>query len=93
MTRCNCGASCGENRYHEYGSIGCQYRAKQQTVDIVPVIREELDNLRRFNREMRDLLQKIVDHSLQDPFNQSTLFGNALSAKKLLVEQEIGEFR
>ena len=26
--RCNCDASCGENRYHDFGSAGCRYEVK-----------------------------------------------------------------
>ena len=28
VERCNCDASCGENRYHDKGTSGCQYHVK-----------------------------------------------------------------
>ena len=27
--RCNCGASCGENRYHDLGEEGCRHRERE----------------------------------------------------------------
>ena len=29
-TRCNCDASCGENRYHDVGSSGCRFRTEAE---------------------------------------------------------------
>lgn len=29
-TRCNCDASCGENRYHNIGSSGCRFRSEAE---------------------------------------------------------------
>lgn len=31
--RCNCGSSCGENRYHVRGSPGCMFEVKKKVVD------------------------------------------------------------
>lgn len=30
MTRCNCDASCGENRYHDVGDAGCRFRSEEE---------------------------------------------------------------
>ena len=30
MVRCNCGASCGENRYHNYGDVECWQSVNDQ---------------------------------------------------------------
>lgn len=30
MTRCNCDASCGENRYHDVGSSGCRFNSEEE---------------------------------------------------------------
>lgn len=30
MTRCNCDASCGENRYHDVGEPGCRFKTEEE---------------------------------------------------------------
>lgn len=29
MTRCNCDASCGENRYHNVGDSECRFKSEE----------------------------------------------------------------
>lgn len=37
VERCNCDASCGENRYHDLGSRGCRYEFKCFETPTTPI--------------------------------------------------------
>lgn len=51
--RCNCDASCGENRYHDLGTPGCRWEA-----------REKFYALRKLNDGEKVLMRHLVEYGL-----------------------------
>ena len=53
MTRCNCDASCGENRYHDVGDPGCRFRTEAEHdayYGVNPKPEKSLDELQSMSR-------------------------------------------
>lgn len=68
--KCNCDASCGENRYHELGSAGCKYQKEnmdswasayntlREQNKVEDKSKKELERLQQKCKEFEDIAHK-----------------------------------
>lgn len=75
-TRCNCDASCGENRYHDVGSSGCRFSSEAEhdayygiTKSILKEPKRKLSN--KYTKEEHQPMKHIYDENAEEPVLES----------------------
>ena len=75
-TRCNCDASCGENRYHDVGSVGCRFSSKAEHDAYYGITKTVLEEPERklsdkYTKEEHQPMKHIYDETLEEPVLES----------------------
>lgn len=71
VERCNCDASCGENRYHDLGDVGCEWYGREASYyyeDLTQQIEGLKSTIRKKDSEiaeLKDIVEAADEEALQ----------------------------
>lgn len=106
VERCNCDASCGENRYHDLGSPGCRYEFKCFETPTTPIksfvkekkmakasVKSKLDKVNdNFNVNMYDngFMVEISGRDKKDDYKTSKIMVNSVDELVEVIKEIAG---